>query len=58
MSWNGLALAHYVGCITWLALICSPSAFPNTIDRGFTWLALMCSPSALPNIMGRGFTIP
>jgi hypothetical protein len=20
MSWNGLALAHYVGCVTWLAL--------------------------------------
>jgi hypothetical protein len=20
MSWNGLALAHYVGCVTWLTL--------------------------------------
>jgi len=28
---NGLALAHYMGCIVYLALSGSPSALPNNI---------------------------
>jgi len=31
MSWNGLALAHYGGCVTWLALKDLLGALSNTM---------------------------
>lgn len=34
MSWNGLKLAHYVGCITQLTLMGSTNTLPNIVGRG------------------------
>jgi hypothetical protein len=30
-SWNGLNIAHYIGCIIKLALTASPGTLPNTM---------------------------
>lgn len=35
LKWTHLALAHYVGCVTWLTLVGLPGTLPNITGRGF-----------------------
>jgi hypothetical protein len=37
MSWNGLTLAHYVGCITKLTVTGPPGTLPNIMGRCSTF---------------------